>query len=365
MDSRLLEVADWEEAVELYHRNGWTDGLPIVPPTAARLAAFADAAQRPLSEEIGYYALRDRPVTVEKVAINSIMAGCLPEHLPVVIALVECMLEPAFDIHTASSSTGSLALGFVVNGPIRHTLDMNCHGNVLGPGNRANASIGRALRLIQLNVLGSVGGSGTTPADGRPVLDRSTMGQPAKYVAYHIVENEEAFPELVPLHVMRGFDPLDSVVSAFAVGAHIMLSNHAEESPEDWIASVAHYLVGAGRLAEGGFGILLVPPEPAAMFVRAGWSKADISRALYERGRRSTAWVKENGWKIGGRFERGGAVESGDNETTLNVAGSAEDIHVVVCGGPAGNFPVYIQTYASSFEIVSRKIRPASNGGLA
>jgi hypothetical protein len=358
VEARLLEVADWEAAVEAFHRNGWTDGLPIIPPTPSRVAEFVAAGGRPSGEELGYYALRDRRVTVEKVAINAVMAGCLPEHFPVVLAIVEGMLAPGFDVHTANSSTGSLALGFVVNGPVRHALGMNCHGNVLGPGNRANASIGRALRLIQLNVMGSVGGAGATLEHGRPVLDRSTMGQPAKYVAYHIVEDEEAFPQLAPLHVLRGFPAEESVVSAFAVGGHLMLSNHAETSPEEWVATVAHYLVGAGRLAEGGFGLLLLPPEPARMFVDAGWSKPDISRALYEQAGRSVAWVKENGWKIGGRFERGGPVEAGDANRTLNVAGSPEEIHVVVCGGPAGNFPIYLQTYASSFEIVSRPVRP-------
>ncbi len=120
---------------------------------------------------------------------------------------------------------------------------------------------------------------------------------------------------------------------------------------------MAHYLVGAGRLAEGGFGILLLPPEPAGMFVGAGWTKADISQAVYDQTRRSTAWVKENGWKIGGRYQRGGPVVPGDTDRILAVAGSPEDIHVVVCGGPAGNFPIYIQTYAPSFQVVSRAVR--------
>ena len=357
MPDTALEVADFEEAVELCHRMGWTDGLPVIPPTPERVARFVDAGGLPADTLIGFYELRNRPVSVEKLAINAVMAGCLPEHFPVVLALTECILDPALQIHTASSSTGSLSLGFIVNGPVRRELDMNCHGNVLGPGNRANASIGRALRLIQVNVLGSVAGAGGSPAGGRPILDRATMGSPLRYACLHVVENEEAFPELTPLHVMRGFRAEESVVSAFAVGGHIMLSNHFEKTPEDWIDTVAHYVVGAGRLADGGFAVLLLPPEAAAMFVAEGWSKADISRALFERGRRSVAWVKENGWKIGGRFERGGAVLPGDADTMLGLAGSPEEISVVVCGGPAGNFPIFVQTYAANFEVVSRPIR--------
>lgn len=356
MSTNSLEFADSDEAIEFIHAQGWSDGLPVIPPTADRLARFLAYVGRDGAEVIGQYSMRNRPVTVGKVAINAIMAGCLPQHLPVVIALVECLLEPVLNLHVASSSTGSLTLGFIVNGPIRHQLGMNCHGNVLGPGNRANASIGRTLRLVQINVMGSIGGAGGTLPHSLPILDRSTIGHPAKYTAYHIVEDEETFPDLVPVHVSRGFARGDSVVSAFAMGNHVMFSNHDEKTPEEWIATVAHYLVGAGRLAAGGFGVLLVPPESAAMFVAAGWSKQDISTALWQSARRSTAWVKSNGWKIAGRYKRGGPVEAGDEDRILGIAGSPEELHVVICGGPAGNFPTFLQTYAETFEVVSRKI---------
>jgi len=358
VQSAIHEADDFEAAIEACHARGWTDGLPVIPPTPERVERMIAASGLAGDTEIGFYDLRQRPVTLEKVAINAVMAGCRPEHFPVVVALTEAVLEPGFELHTASSSTGNISLGFVVNGPIRHELGMNCHGNVLGPGNRATSSIGRALRFVQVNVMGSVGGAGSEPDHGRPILDRSTMGSPLRYASFHVVENEEAFPSLTPLHVMRGFAAEDSVVTAFAMVNYIILSNHAEQTGDAWLDTVAHYLVGAGRLFDSGFGILLVPPEPAAMFVAEGWSKADISAALFEKGKRSTAWVKENGWKIGGRFERGGAVEPGDEERILSVAGSGEDIHVVVCGGPAGNFPAYVQTYAGNFEVVSRKIRP-------
>jgi hypothetical protein len=361
MVSAVFEVADFEEAVELCHRKGWTDGLPVIPPTRALVSRFIDAAGLAADHQIGFYELRNRPVTVEKLAINAAMAGCRPEYFPTVLALSECLLDPALEVHTANSSTGSLSLGFIVNGPVRLALDMNCHGNVLGPGNRANASIGRALRLIQLNVFGSVPGAGGVGQGGRSILDRATMGSPLRYASFHIVENEEAFPELAPLHVMRGFDAQDSVVTAFALASHLMLSNHFEKTPGDWVETVAHYIVGAGRLADGGFGVLLLPPEAAQMFVASGWSKVDISRALYERGRRSVEWVKRNGWKIGGRFERGGNVEAGDADKILSVAGSPEEIYIVICGGPAGNFPVYVQTYAANFMAVSRRIQPLAS----
>ena len=119
MAKSVFETADVFEAIELCHANGWTDGLPVIPPTHERLAQFIDYCGRGADEEIGFYEMRNRPVTVGKVAINAIMAGCLPEHLPVVIALVDALLEPAVNLHVANSSTGSLALGFVINGPVR------------------------------------------------------------------------------------------------------------------------------------------------------------------------------------------------------------------------------------------------------
>lgn len=358
MISDVIEAPDWLDAIEICHANGWTDGLPVIPPTPELVARFLNTVDLAGNAQIGFYELRNRPVTLEKLAINAVMAGCRPEYFPVVLALAEAVLDPALEMHTANSSTGSLSLGFIVNGPVRLALDMNSNGNVLGPGNRANASIGRALRFFQMNVLGSVARAGGPGQGGRPILDRATMGSPLRYASFHVVENEEAFPALTPLHVIRGFDRQDSVVTAFAMASHLMLSSHFEKTPEAWVETLAHYIVGAGRLADGGFGVVLLPPEAAQMFVAAGWTKADISRELFERGRRSTKWVKENGWKIGGRFERGGKVEPGDEDVMLGVAGSPEEIHVVVCGGPAGNFPVYVQTYAANFQVVSRKIRP-------
>src|SRR5262249_21371090 len=143
------------------------------------------------------------------------------------------------------------------NGPIRNKLKMNYRGNVLGPGNRANSSIGRAIRLAQINIMGSISGAGGAPEHGREVLDRSTFGQPGKYAGYHIVENEEDFPELNPLHVEQGFAPEDSVVSVFSPGGHTHLSMHAEKNVEEWIDTVAHYMVGTGRLVDSGMAVFL------------------------------------------------------------------------------------------------------------
>jgi hypothetical protein len=278
--------------------------------------------------------------------------------LPVVVAAVEGMLEPAFSLHVVNASTGSPVVGLIVNGPVRRALQMNWHGNVLGPGNRANATIGRAIRLVQINVMGSRPGAGSAAdTEDHPALDRATMGEPAKYTTYHVVENEEDYPAWTPLHVERGFAAGESTVTVLPLWEHLMLSNHAEETPEEWIESTAQYLVGAGRLMDDCFGALLVPPEAAQLFIAAGWTKADVRQALWAATRRSTAWVKRNGWKIGGRFERGGPVEPGDEEQMLGVARSPDDLLVVVCGGPAGNFPVFLHPFGADCWPVTKMVR--------
>ncbi len=354
------EVSDFAEANELFHRNGWTDGLPVIPPTPERVASFLEAAGLEAEDRIGFYRERRLPILAGKLAVNAVMAGCLPDYFPVVVAIVEAMLDADFPIHVVNSSTGSFTLGFIINGPVRQALGMNCSGNMLGPGNRANSTIGRAIRLIQLNVMRSIpGAGGAEPEHGRPVLDRSMMGQPAKYAGYHIVENEEAYPALKPLHVELGFEPADSTVTLLMVAGYHWICAHGEQTPEEWVDTMAHYVVGAGMLHEQGYGALLLPLENARLFAKAGWSKADIRQALYERTRRSVAWVKSNGWKVTLQRRRFEPVEPGDEERFLAMAGSPgpQDLLVTVCGGPAGSWPYYLYGGGGPAKAITRRIR--------
>lgn len=353
-----LEVANFNAAQELYHRNGWTDGLPIVPPTPDRVTEFLAAADLAPDKQIGFYNERRVPVFAEQLAINAVMAGCLPEYFPVVVAIMDAMLDPAFPTHVPNSSTGSFTLGFIVNGPIRNALGMNSHGNVLGPGNRANSTIGRAVRLAQINVLGSIpGAGGPEPEHGRPVLDRSMMGQPAKYAGYHIVENEEAFASLMPHHVEMGFAADESVVSLMMVSGYHWICAHSDQTPEAWIDTMAHYAVHTGMLVEQGAAAMLLPPENAALFAKAGWSKQHIREALCERTQRTIAWLKREGWKVQWQRARNEAVEPGDEDRMVAMAGTAtpKDFPIVVCGGPAGSWPYYLFG-GGPMGLVTRKI---------
>jgi hypothetical protein len=355
------EVAGFDDVQEMFHRNGWTDGLPVVPPTPERVDALLAAAGLAADDQLGYYEERRIPVLAGKVAVNAVMAGCLPAYFPVVVALVESMLDPGFMLHVANSSTGSFTVAFVVNGPVRQALDLNYQGNVLGPGNRANAAIGRTIRLVQLNVMGSVPGAGVEePAHGRAVLDRSMMGQPAKYVGFHIVENEEAVPGLLPTHVELGHRHDDSTVTVYLVAGYTWLDAHAQQTPDAWVDTVAHYVVGVGRLRDTGYGLLLVPPESARLLADAGWTKQDVRQALYERTRRSVAWVKANGDQIRMQRERHEPVLPGDEERFMAIAGSPspQDLPVVVSGGPAGAWPYYLWSVGEG-TAVTRIIKPA------
>jgi hypothetical protein len=183
------------------------------------------------------------------------------------------------------------------------------------------------------------------------------MGQPAKYAGYHIVENEEAYPSLTPHHVELGYAPTDSTVTVMMLAGYGWWDAHAEQTPEAWIDNAAQYIVSQGRLVPDGYGVLLLPPENAGLFVRAGWSKADIREALYEATRRSVAWIKSNGWKTRFQRPRGEPVEPRDHEEYWAMAGSAsaKDLLVIVCGGPAGSWPYYLFGLGA-ISAVTRKI---------
>ena len=357
LSSAKFDVSDDWEAVELCHQRGWTDGLPVIPPTEERVLGMIAASGRDPAEILGVYEERFVSVSVEKCAVNAVMAGCLPEYFPVVLAIVEGIMDQG-GMMASQVSTGGPSIGFIINGPIRNAIDMNYRGDVLGPANRANSSIGRAIRLIQRNALGSVGGAGHPDVGGRLPLDRATAGHPARHTCYHIAENEEDFPELNPLHVDLGFKPEQSVATVFDVSDQVTMSAHSEETPKDIIDTFASYILRHGRfrpvvkgevhvvagVTGGGVCVVVIPPEVAAHFVRAKWSKADIQQALFESTTRSKAWLKQTGHVRG-------VVEPGDEEAMFAAVAKAEHIYPVIAGGPAGAFvPVlfpYVGYHAS------------------
>jgi hypothetical protein len=271
-----------------------------------------------------------------------------------VLAIAEILLDARYSWHAANASTGSATLGFIVNGPIRDQIGMNYRGNVLGPGNRANSTIGRAIRLLQINAFGSIPGAGHDATSALPILDRSTLGHPAKYAGFHIPEFEEAIPDWPPFHVERGFDRAQNVVHVFSSGGGMQISLHAEKTAEQLSDAIAHRLAHLGRHSrqhgEGNWLVLIIPPETATLIARDGWSKAQLREAIFRKSQRSVAWLKQNGWPA----DRGGPLASallnaplapGDADTLLGVVGSPDDLHVIVAGGPAGSWAFFLVPY--------------------
>src|SRR5438445_523916 len=203
------------DAVEFCYQQGWTDGLPVIPPTPDRVTAMLAAARLDPKQEIAFITHRSVSITAEKVAINAVMAGCRPEYLPVVVAAVEGIGDPAWSYHGPGTSTGGAAVLMIVNGPIARQLDINSGDNLFGPGWRASLTVGRALRLVMRNVCGSLPG----------LLDRGTLGHPGK-LSYVIDENEAESP-WAALHVERGFRPEQRTVTVMAAAAP-----HVEVRPD-------------------------------------------------------------------------------------------------------------------------------------
>lgn len=324
-DVRQVAWDDVVEAIETCYELGWTDGLPVVPPTVERVEAFLNYVQRAPEEVLGTIPERRREVTVGKVAANAVMAGCRPEYLPVVIAATEAMLDPVFNLIGPSSSQGSAAVLVIVNGPIVQELQFNCRNNVFGPGNRANATIGRAVRLILLNACASIPG----------LFDRSIFGEPGKYT-YCIAENEADSP-WPPFHVERGFEPQQNAVTVFACwGPRQVRCDHGPEITLDNVADVASTfgtsLCTADSVGDTSLpirqGQLAITIAGASDFWR-GWSKQDIRQYLHPRIRRSVADLKRVRLMPG-------APSPQDHEHYVLLVPEPEDLLIVYAGAPDG-----------------------------
>src|SRR5207253_8033765 len=236
---------------EVLYARGVTDGLPVVPPTATRVAAAVEASRRQGDELVALVAPRLGRATVEKIAINAVMAGCRPEYLPAVIAGVEAICDPAFALVGISGTTDAVAPLLILNGPVRRALEVNCAAGVFGPGWRANATIGRAVRLVWANV----GGAAAT--------SMSTFAQTGRY-SYCIGEHEEESP-WEPLHVEHGFGALESTVAAIAAEAPQVVANTRSRTAREILATIARSGIVIASDAHAGLGdtVLIIGPEHA------------------------------------------------------------------------------------------------------
>ena len=280
--SNTHEVEDAFAANELFQSKGWTDGLPIVPPTPDGVRAFLDAGGLTPDDVVGVEPVRRRRIMAEKVAIAALMAGCLPEYMPTVLAIIKAMCVPQFNLHGSSASTGGSAPMIVVNGPVRRALAMNATHNAFANASRANATIGRCLRLFILNVLGGHPGQ----------LDRSTFGHPGKFT-FCIAEDEEDSPWL-PLSVQRGIPAGTSAVTVMAAESPHQVLNEWTHDPEELLdtyaaavrANMLTYSIWHGNYA------IFIARQNREVFSRANWSKQDIRNYMFEK-----CWVRRKEWR--------------------------------------------------------------------
>jgi len=329
-----LEVADWQQAVDLFFQNEWTDGLPIVPPTEDRVAALLAAVPfRDPGEVIGPVPPRWAQATVRICAVNAAMAGCLPEYMPVVLAAVEAVLEPSFNLAGIQATTHSATPLIVVSGPSLKTLGINASYNVMGQGFRANATIARALRLIMINVGG--GRPGTT--------DLAQFGNPGKF-GFLLAENDEASP-WEPFRVEHGFNADDTVVAAFSAEGPHSVTNHVATSTFGIGISIASCMSSLGSNNAYGMGevVVVVGPEHGEFFRKEKWSKDDLRLYLYQKARNSIRDLMFNG-RYGRFYNRMWPkwFDRSQDDEQVPVVVKPSDIHIFVAGGPAGRFSAVI-----------------------
>lgn len=340
--SAPIRVEDSLEAINQYfydHELG--DGLPVVPPTLERVAAMLKWTDRAPTETLGGVPPRYGEATIEKLAVNAVMAGCAPEYLPVIIAGVQAMLDERFNLYAVQTTTHPCAPMLVLNGPIARELGVNARYNVFGPGRRANATIGRAIRLILLNIGGALPG----------VLDHATQGQPSKY-SYCIAENEAENP-WEPLSVERGFAREVSTVTVCPVENPHNINDHVSRTAEGVLTTFASSMAGMGSNNAYLFGdpVVCFGPEHAAVVARDGLKKADVRAYLFEHARTPREiWQTAAMYRIADDHDR---IFPGEKAIPLVMR--PEDFVIIVAGGP-GRHSCWMPTFGRTTLSVTKAI---------
>ncbi|HEU4341117.1 MAG TPA: hypothetical protein VFU31_06055 [Candidatus Binatia bacterium] len=320
-----VEVGDYEAAVEEIYRLGWTDGLPVILPTPRLVQRVLDYLGRPSDEVIEVIPPYQGVATLEKIAINCVMAGCLPEYVPVVLAALRAMLKERFNLNGVQATTHCAAPLVIVSGPVVERLGFNSRDNLFAGGCRTNAAVGRAIRLILWNIGGARTGE----------LDKAVLGHPGKW-SYCIAEDKEWNP-WGPLHADRGFDSEESCVTVFAGEApHHIMTGGGYSSPEKILTVLADSLatVGNSTMQAGGDMVLVIGPLVARHLAEKGFSKSDVKEALIERARKPARLVKANEY-LGEThpFHFSHFMDSGDDEALVPLIRQAENLLIVVAGG--------------------------------
>ncbi len=321
-------ASDALAAIDECYERGWTDGLPVVPPEAPRVEAMLAMEGRPPETTLATHPATGLECSVLAAAVNAVMAGCLPEYFPVIVAALEAANEPAYNFHASTASTGGAAPLLIVSGPVVRDIGMNAAGNVFGPGNRANATIGRAMRLIILNVFEMIPG----------VSDQSTQGHPGKYCSC-IAERAERSP-WPPLHVELGYGEDISSVTVFAGAGFGNVENHGGNTPEAILDCMADSMANLGCITSGQ-SVAVLSPEHADIVAGTGWTRADVQRYLFDRARQTVSDMRRVGKYVPREHERQGTQD-------VHRGFDPSDILILVAGGDAGGHSAFIPSWSRS-----------------
>ncbi|MBI2161811.1 MAG: hypothetical protein HYU25_15795 [Candidatus Rokubacteria bacterium] len=324
-----------------YQERGWTDGLPIVPPTEDDVRECLRWTDRDPRDVVAVLPPRQGEATVERIAVNAVMAGCRPEYLPVLIAAIEAMADPAFNLDSIQATTHPVAPLLIVNGPIAREIGLNAGYNAFGQGFGANLTIGRAVRLVLMNVGGGLPGTG----------DRSTQGSPAK-IAYCVAENEDANP-WEPLHVELGFPRDVSTVTVIGCEGPHNIQDHVSHSGLGILRIIAGAMgqAGSNNILAKGWPLLSLGPEHAATIARDGFSKRQVKEFLFEHARFPLR-------RLGDEYHRWFAETRGTAdapETMLPIVDAPDAISVIVVGG-AGKHSCWQPTFGTQTRPVTRAL---------
>ena len=337
-EQEVIDIGDMDVETfnEFATQQGWSDGMPLFVPTEAKVAKFVATVR---GDNRPYSPVPPRQIapTLQAMAANAVMAGCKPEYFPVVTAALRSVLEPEFNLHGTLATTHSCAPMVMVSGPIRHELNINCGTNCFGQGRQANATIGRALGLILLNVAGAKPGE----------MDRSTQGNPAKFT-FCFGENEEENP-WTPYHVQRGFAPTDSVVTVMSGEGPHNLNDHGSTSGDGLLTTFAGGMANPGANTVYGKGpmFVIIGPEHAATLKRDGYTIESIREELWKRSRIHLSRISKENL---GTYESTGHKPDGD---WLTIGRDPNDIHITVAGG-AGKHSAFIPSFGGTMVACTR-----------
>lgn len=325
LQSRRVDVEDSFDSIQNYYdEQGWTDGLPVVPATEELVRGMLAGSSGAPDDSLGIIQPRNARVTLEKLAINAVMAGCRPEYFPVVVAAVKAMLQEEFNVAGVSSTTGGATPAVIVNGPITRQLGINGDAGCFGPGYRANASIGRALRLIIRNVGGLIPGE----------MDKATLATPARF-SFCFSENEERSP-WEPRHLELGYSPSDSIVTVAGIrGVYVVMETTVPTGIEV-LQTLVGTMKGSGvsnyyQIGTGAQIVLVLCPEHAADIAASGLSKDDVREYVYQNARmplRQLIGVAHYGSRNWPSW-----VDETNPDTMVPIVRSSNDLVVVVAGG--------------------------------